>query len=62
MENAHWNEPLSEEEQALDDRMRRMVQNAIERNRIKGAPIACYDKESKASYLLFANGERQYVS
>ncbi len=54
------NVTLSAAEQELDDRMVRMVHNAVERSKIKGAPVARYDPIRKAAYLEYPDGKKRY--
>lgn len=56
----HINAPVTEEDRAMDERMVLMVRNAIERAKMKGAPVALYDTEQNRPYLLYPNGERKY--
>lgn len=48
-----------------DDELTRRFIEAVrienEIKRIKGVPIAGYDKERKAAYLEYADGRREYV-
>ena len=55
------NPPVSIEDQEMTERMVRMVNNSIERTKIKGAPVALYDTELHKAYLLYPNGERKYA-
>ena len=54
------NAPVSDSDRELDNRMVLLVQNAIERAKIKGAPVALFDKEQNRPYLLYPNGEKRY--
>ena len=54
------NVPLSEEDRILDERMTRIVKNAIERAQIKGAPVALFDENRNQPYLLYPNGGKRY--
>ena len=35
------------------------IENEIKK--VKGAPISCYDAETKSAYLLYSDGTKKYV-
>lgn len=45
----------------MDERAVEAVKAAINKAKICKKPIAGYDKEKKAAYVEYANGERKYV-
>ena len=45
----------------MNERMVQIVRNAVERARIKGAPVALYDPVRKQAYLVYPNGEKRYA-
>ena len=50
---------ISDEE--LTERFRKAIQIENEIKRIKGAPIAGYDREKKRAYLEYPDGSRVYA-
>lgn len=56
------NGPVSKQDQSLDRRIVLMVENAIARTKIQGAPVARYDVEKRKPYLEYSNGKRVYSS
>ena len=50
---------VSDEE--LTIRFKEAIRIDNETRRIKGAPIAKYDKETKRAYLQYPDGRREYV-
>ena len=50
---------LSDEE--LTERFRQSIRIDNEIRRIKGLPVAKYDKEMKRAYLEYPDGRREYV-
>ncbi|MBQ9060596.1 MAG: hypothetical protein IJ128_05595 [Firmicutes bacterium] len=50
---------ISDEE--LTERFRKAVQIENEIKRVKGAPIAGYDREKKRAYLEYPDGTRVYA-
>lgn len=50
---------LSDEE--LTERFRQSIRIDNEIRRIKGLPVAKYDKETKRAYLKYPDGRREYV-
>lgn len=61
MPTVQKNVQISAEEQAMNDRMVQIVRNAVERAKIKGAPVALYDPIKKQAYLVYPNGEKRYA-
>lgn len=53
-------EMLSESDSEMDRRAVEAVKAAINKAKICKKPIAGYDKERKAAYIEYANGERKY--
>ncbi len=53
---------LSEEELDMDKRAKAAVNAAIQRAKVCNKPIAKYDARKKKAYLLYPNGEKQYVN
>ena len=45
----------------MDERAVEAVKAAINKAKICKKPIAGYDKEKKAAYIEYANGERKYA-
>lgn len=64
MENIEGNE-LDSTCGISDDELTRRFREAIrienESRKIIGAPISCYDKEIKKSYIEYADGKREYA-
>lgn len=54
-------EMLSESDSEMDRRAVEAVKAAINKAKICKKPIAGYDKERKAAYIEYANGERKYA-
>lgn len=54
-------EILSASDSEMDRRAVEAVKAAINRAKICKKPIACYDKEKKAAYIEYANGDRKYA-
>lgn len=50
---------ISDEE--LTIRFKEAIRIDNEIRKIKGAPVAKYDKETKRAYLLYPDGRREYV-
>lgn len=55
------NNTLTISEQEMDTRAVAAVNAAINRAKICKKPVAGYDKEKKAAYVEYANGERKYA-
>ncbi len=49
------------EDDKMTERFRIAVENAIAEKKLKGLPIARYDRECKKAYLEFPDGRREYV-
>lgn len=52
---------LTESGSEMDKRAVEAVKVAINKAKICKKPIAGYDKEKKAAYIEYANGERKYL-
>ena len=52
---------LTVSDNEMDERATAAVEAAISKAKICKKPIACYDKEKKAAYIEYANGERKYA-
>ena len=52
---------LSVSDSEMDRRAVEAVKAAINKAKICNKPIAGYDKEKKAAYIEYANGDRQYA-
>ena len=52
---------LTVSDNEMDERAVEAVKAAINRAKICKKPIAGYDKEKKAAYVEYANGERKYA-
>lgn len=52
---------LTSSEQEMDIRAVAAVNAAINRAKVCKKPVAVYDKEKKAAYVEYANGERKYA-
>ena len=52
---------LTESDSEMDKRAVEAVKAAINKAKICKKPIAGYDKEKKAAYIEYANGERKYL-
>ena len=52
---------LTESDKEMDERAVEAVKAAINRAKICKKPVAGYDKEKKAAYIEYANGERKYA-
>lgn len=52
---------LTESDSEMDSRAVEAVKAAINKAKICKNPIAGYDKEKKAAYVEYANGERKYA-
>ena len=52
---------LTVSDNEMDTRAVEAVKAAISKAKICKKPIAGYDKEKKAAYLEYANGERKYA-
>lgn len=53
---------LSAEELDMDKRAKAAVKAAIQRAKVCNKPIAKYDARKKKAYLLYPNGEKEYVN
>ena len=53
---------LTVSDNEMDTRAVEAVKAAISKAKICKKPIAGYDKEKKAAYLEYANGERKYAN
>lgn len=54
-------EILTESDNEMDVRAVEAVRAAINKAKICKKPVAGYDKEKKAAYIEYANGERKYA-
>lgn len=54
-------EILTESDNEMDVRAVEAVKAAINKAKICKKPVAGYDKEKKAAYIEYANGERKYA-
>lgn len=52
---------LTVSDREMDERAVEAVKAAINKAKICKKPIAGYDKEKKAAYIEYANGERKYA-
>ena len=52
---------LTVSDNEMDERATEAVKAAINKAKICKKPIAGYDKERKAAYIEYANGERKYA-
>lgn len=52
---------LTESDSEMEKRAVEAVKAAIKKAKICKKPIAGYDKEKKAAYIEYANGERKYL-
>lgn len=52
---------LTASDNEMDERAVEAVKAAINKAKICKKPIAGYDKEKKAAYVEYANGERKYA-
>lgn len=52
---------LTESDSEMEKRAVEAVKAAINKAKICKKPIAGYDKEKKAAYVEYANGERKYM-
>lgn len=52
---------LTVSDNEMDERAVEAVKAAINKAKICKKPIAGYDKEKKAAYIEYANGERKYA-
>ena len=52
---------LTVSDNEMDERAVEAVKAAINKAKICKKPIAGYDKEKKAAYVEYANGERKYA-
>lgn len=52
---------LTISENEMDERAVEAVKAAINKAKICKKPIAKYDKEKKAAYIEYANGDRKYA-
>ena len=55
------NQYLSPSDIEMDKRAVEAVKAAINKAKICKKPIAKYDKEKKAAYIEYANGDREYA-
>ena len=54
-------EIVTESDNEMDARATEAVKAAINKAKICKKPVAGYDKENKAAYIEYANGERKYA-
>lgn len=54
-------EIVTESDNEMDARATEAVKAAINKAKICKKPVAGYDKEKKAAYIEYANGERKYA-
>ena len=54
-------EIVTESDNEMDARATEAVKAAINKAKICKKPVAGYDKEKKAAYIEYANGEREYA-
>ena len=54
-------EILTESDNEMDVRAVEAVKAAINKAKVCKKPVAGYDKEKKAAYIEYANGERKYA-
>ena len=54
-------EIVTESDNEMDARATEAVKAAINKAKICKKPVAGYDKEKKAAYVEYANGERKYA-
>ena len=59
--NGNEKESLTLSDNEMDKRAVEAVKAAIHRARVCKKPIAKYNKEKKAAYIEYANGERKYA-
>ena len=52
---------LTVSDSEMDARATEAVKAAINKAKISKKPVAGYDKENKAAYIEYANGERKYA-
>ena len=50
-----------DEEEEMDRRISQVAFVAYQQAKMKGIPVARYDAEKKAAYLLYPDGHREYV-
>ena len=50
-----------DEDEAMDRRISQVAFAAYQQAKMKGLPVARYDAEKKATYLLYPDGHREYV-
>lgn len=58
--SAEENNTLTVSDNEMDSRAVEAVKAAINKAKVCKKPIARYDKEKKAAYVEYANGERKY--
>ena len=54
-------EIVTESDNEMDARATEAVKAAINKAKICKKPVAGYDKENRAAYIEYANGERKYA-
>ena len=50
-----------DEDEEMDRRISQVAFVAYQQAKMKGIPVARYDAEKKATYLLYPDGHREYV-
>ena len=50
-----------DEDEEMDRRISQVAFVAYQQAKMKGLPVARYDAEKKATYLLYPDGHREYV-
>ena len=50
-----------DEDEEMDRRVSQVAFAAYQQVKMKGLPVARYDAEKKATYLLYPDGHREYV-
>lgn len=52
---------LTEKDREMDRRAEEAVAAAIHKAKVKGKPLAKFDKETAFAYLEYENGRREYI-
>lgn len=56
-----YEDPYCDDEEEMDRRISQVAFVAYQQAKMKGIPVARYDAEKKAAYLLYPDGYREYV-
>lgn len=56
-----YEDPYCDDEEEMDRRISQVAFVAYQQAKMKGIPVARYDAEKKAAYLLYPDGHREYV-